>query len=445
MFPVLGGSPGGTFARARDLAALAIVAISSAAGTPSLQAQAGYEFDGEYGLYVRVADEGLEVHWITTQPGPGVARAFVDGEPIQVVETPAGQAHRAFIESLAPEVTLEYGAAGAELHRTRIVRTPRAEPRIEIAGVESVYMLGDVHGEYDRVIRLLLNVELIDDDLTWRGGTSHLVLLGDIFDRGDDVTRVLWFLYRLEREAEQAGGAVHLVLGNHEIMTMSSDLRYLGQKEFLISQAHDLGYGEMFDPHESVLGRWLARKPGLVRMDDLLLAHGGVSPQFLDYTLEQYQDTLRTFIEEDLFVHWSDQDYLDSYDDRLAELAESGEDVAIVDSAGIARRWEFFFAKESVLWYRELVLSDTLGAHLDAVLEHFESRVHVVGHTPLETIRQSYQGKLIATDLQEPATELLHLSRREDGGWDRFRIPLVGDPTPLSDLLSQDEGAAEDP
>jgi hypothetical protein len=392
---------------------------------------------------VRIVDDGLEVRWITEEVGPGLAQAFVDGERIQAVETPAGQAHRAFIASVAPEVTLAYGAAGEELHRTRVVREPRTEPRIKIDGVESVYMLGDVHGQYDRVVRLLLNVDLIDDDLSWRGGDSHLVLLGDLFDRGDDVTRVLWFLYRLEREAEAAGGAVHLVLGNHEIMTMSSDLRYLGRKEFLIAQAHGLGYGEMFDPHESVLGRWLARKPGLVRMNDLLLAHGGVSPRFLDYTLQEYQDTLRTFIEEELFVHWNDQEYLDSYDERLSELADSGQEVAAVDSAGIARRWEFFFGDESVLWYRGLVLSDTLGVHLDAVLEHFDSRVHVVGHTPLKTIRESYGGKLIATDLQEPATEILYLSRREDGGWDRFRIPLQGKRTPLSDLHSQ--GAAEKP
>ena len=79
------------------------------------------------------------------------------------------------------------------------------------------------------------------------------------------------------------------------------------------------------------------------------------------------------------------------------------------------------------------------------MLENFNSRVHVVGHTPLKTIGEFYEGKLIATDLEEPATEMLHLTRREDGGWDRFRIPLEGEPTRLSDLHSQDHGGAKKP
>ncbi|MFV1986005.1 MAG: metallophosphoesterase [Gemmatimonadota bacterium] len=437
-----GRSRAGGVARARRShpfrnAILAVAATTCVAGASPVWAQDALRFDGEYGLYVRVVEEGLEVRWITTEMGAGVARAFVHGEKIQTVETPPGQAHQALIESTAGEVVLEYGSAGAELHRTRVFREPEAESRIEIEGVESVYIFGDVHGEYDRVVRLLRKAELIDEDAGWSGGDTHLVFLGDIFDRGNDVTRVLWFLYRLEREAAEAGGSVHVVLGNHEAMVMSGDLEYVGGKETILAQAHGVAYGEMFDPRESILGRWLARKPALVRMGDLLLAHGGVSPDYLDYTIEQYQDTLRTFIDEELFVHWNDQEYLDSYAERLAELAESGEEVAAIDSAGIVRRYEFFFASESVLWYRDLVLSDTLGAHLDAVLEHFDTKVHVIGHTPVETIQERYEGKLIATDLEDAATEMLHLSRREDGGWDRFRIPLEGPPTRLSCAASR--------
>jgi hypothetical protein len=394
-------------------------------------AQEARKFDGEYGLYVRVVETGLEVHWITEKAGIGVAHVVVDGETLELIQTPPGQAHVAYIENLAPKITLLYGADGGELHRTTILRDPRPDPLVELDGVESVFMFGDVHGEFDRVVRLLSNAELIDSDLRWVGGENHLVLLGDIFDRGEDVTRVLWLFYRLEREAAVAGGAVHVVLGNHELMVMSSDLRYVGGKEHLIAQAHGLGYGEMFDPQESVLGRWLARKPGLMKMNDLLLAHGGVSPQYVDYSLTEYQDSLRAFIDEELFVHWNDPEYLDSYADHLEEAGSTG---GPVDSAGVARRYEFFFGSESVMWYRAFVQSDTLEAHLDAVLESFDSNVHVIGHTPVETIREFYGGKLIATDLEEAASELLHLRRRDDGGWDRFRIPLFGEPTRLSKL-----------
>ena len=34
---------------------------------------------------------------------------------------------------------------------------------------------------------------------------------------------------RLEGEAEQAGGAVHVLLGNHEVMNLVGDLRYVSR------------------------------------------------------------------------------------------------------------------------------------------------------------------------------------------------------------------------
>ena len=84
-----------------------------------------------------------------------------------------------------------------------------------------------------------------------------------------------------------------------------------------------------------------------------------------------------------------------------------------------------------MLWYRDLVLTDTLGAHLDAVLDHFGADVHVVGHTPVTTIRESYDGKLIAVDLLDAAAEMLMLEPQPEGGWDRVTIPLEGDARPL--------------
>ena len=92
-----------------------------------------------------------------------------------------------------------------------------------------------------------------------------------------------------------------------------------------------------------------------------------------------------------------------------------------------------------MLWYRDLVLADTLGGHLDAVLERFDAAIHVVGHTPVRTIRESYAGKLIAADLLDAATEMLRLVRRQDGGWNRAVIGLDGGAAPLDAVV--DPGA----
>lgn len=390
-------------------------------GSPARTGQPGWHIAGEYGLYVAFANRGLEVRWLTEEEGPGLVRAIVGGRVVDERGTDRGYAHAARLRVRAPEITLEFGAerpdgAGeaAALHRTRI----RAEPppaEIDLTGHDSVFVFGDVHGEFDRVVSLLRLAGLIDAELRWTGGGAVVAFLGDLFDRGHDVTRLLWFVYGLEREAREAGGRVITLLGNHEAMVLSGDLRYVAPKEQTIADLHGMSYETLFDPDRSVLGRWIAAKPGLVRLEDLLFAHGGVSPAYVDSSLEEYQDTLETFIAEPLFTRWRDEAFLREYA-RETRL----------DTAQIYRRYDFFFGPESVLWYRDLVLADTLGDHLDAVLERFGARIHVVGHTPVRTIRESYGGKLIAADLLDAAAEMLRLIRRRDGGWNRTVIRLDG-------------------
>ena len=106
---------------------------------------------------------------------------------------------------------------------------------------------------------MLQNNGVIDKDFNWTFGNGHLVLTGDFVDRGEQVTEVLWLIYALEDKAKEAGGYVHYVLGNHEIMNMSGDLRYLNKKyvdNAALLNAHFVTlYGE-----NSELGRWLRTK-----------------------------------------------------------------------------------------------------------------------------------------------------------------------------------------
>lgn len=396
-----------------------------------------YRFEGEFGLFVSYVDDGLQVGWLTQEPEPGVLRAYIDGELVVEKKTRAAEVHTAVVElddgrsdgghrdggRDGGSVLLEYGGGedAERLYRTRIrLGSPPSDETFVYEGVDSLYVIGDSHGQFDTVTALLRNAGLIDAELRWAGGTRHFVMLGDLFDRGDDVTRLLWFVYGLEREAEAAGGRIHVVLGNHEIMVMTGDLRYVSGKERLIAQRHAVGYSELFDPHSSVLGRWLASKPALLRIGDALLAHGGVGPRYLGYGLGELDDTLRLYMEEDVFTRWWDDEYLGTWAEETT-----------LDSAAVDRRWDFFNHPESVFWYRDLVRSDTLGQYLGTVLERFRSSVHVVAHTPLDHIEERYDGRLIAVDLENAASELLLLARNEDGGWDRLKIGLEGPPRPI--------------
>ena len=89
--------------------------------------------------------------------------------------------------------------------------------------VSNIAALSDIHGQYDLLVRLLVNNNIIDSSLDWIFGKGHLVIVGDIFDRGDKVNEILWLVYKLEIQANNSGGQIHYLLGNHEYMILYND------------------------------------------------------------------------------------------------------------------------------------------------------------------------------------------------------------------------------
>ena len=376
--------------------------------------------DGEYGLWVEDRRDSMVVHWITREPGPGLLNVQFEGGKAAFT-TPSGRAH-AIAFRRPPRVrtvTLVYGAKDNPGDRDTTIITLQLGARTpQVTGTDSLFIIGDTHGQFDNVLLMLRGVGLINDDLRWVGGRRQLVLTGDLMDRGDDVTRLLWYIYGLEREAAAAGGRVHTVLGNHETMVWMRDLRYVPRKEFAVAEAHGVPYDKLFDIRESVLGKWLVSKPAVLRVDNVLIAHGGVSAQMLGFNVRTLDDTLSKYVGEELFYHWND-----------STLATP----IVIDSASYARRADFFLSPNSVFWYREYARTDTQGAELDRVLRRFGAVVHVIGHTPSTMVHQKYDGKLINAHPRTPAVEMVLLVR-EGKNYRRFRIDQFGNTVPLPAL-----------
>lgn len=91
-------------------------------------------------------------------------------------------------------------------------------------------VVSDIEGNFKGLQQLLVGTGVMDAQIRWQFGTGHLVFVGDIFDRGLQVTECLWLLYKLEHEAEQAGGKVHFLLGNHEVMNLTGNYKYVRRK-----------------------------------------------------------------------------------------------------------------------------------------------------------------------------------------------------------------------
>ena len=68
-----------------------------------------------------------------------------------------------------------------------------------------VVAFGDVHGAYDDWVAMLRELGVVDGDLNWSGGDTHLISLGDLIDRGPGSRAVVQLMMKLDRQAERRG------------------------------------------------------------------------------------------------------------------------------------------------------------------------------------------------------------------------------------------------
>ena len=93
---------------------------------------------------------------------------------------------------------------------------------------------------------------------------------GDQLDRGDQERAILDLFERLRVDARAAGGAFHALLGNHELMNVRGDLRYVT----------DGGFADFMDV--------VAYEPG-----DSLMVWDGASGTFRAATLADFEPRQR--------------------------------------------------------------------------------------------------------------------------------------------------------
>jgi hypothetical protein len=396
--------------RAAVPAAIAAAVGGAVAVASAFDGTQQMRFEGEHGLAVHVEGDSVVVRWLTRAAQPGHVEVLGGERAIDSSSTPLGFAHRAAFAIPHGErnLLLRYGGTleGVTRYETRVLLDPPARPPVVFEAVDSVFVLGDTHGMYDELMTGLHRAELVDSAGRWIGGRRHLVLAGDLMDRGPDVAGLLWTVYRLEREAERAGGRVHVLLGNHELMVMMGDLRYVNPKELHLAELHGQQYDRLYDMRTSILGRWLATKPAAISIGVTVIVHGGLSAAHARSGLRALDDSLRLFMAEDLFYRWADSTA-----------------IIPIDSMALERRTEFLVGSGSLFWHRAYVQSDTMGAELDESLAAVDGAVLVVGHTPVDSIHERYDGRLIPAHTPRFGAELLLLVR--DG--DRYRRYRVTD------------------
>ena len=174
--------------------------------------------------------------------------------------------------------------------------------------------IGDLHGDLAATRTALRLAGAIDEDDRWAGGTMVLVQTGDQLDRGDDEFEILDLLDALTTQARAAGGAVHVLNGNHELMNVKQDLRYVTLGGFLDFLPTPVADPDTVAPQvvvNAVHERLRAVRPGghfalrlvnrnvITLVGDTVFVHGGVLPHVVEYGIERLNQETRAWIRRD--------------------------------------------------------------------------------------------------------------------------------------------------
>lgn len=235
--------------------------------------------------------------------------------------------------------------------------------------VDKMIVLSDIEGEFEVFRTLMIANRVMDEKYNWTFGKGHLVICGDLFDRGKEVPAYLWLLYSLEQKAKAKGGYVHVILGNHDIMNLSGDFRYVDAKYFNSAKAIGVDYKALYDAGTEI-GQWLRSKNIIEKIGDKLFMHAGISSMInaKKLTLQQLNDTCRLYY-----------DY--SRENLPAEVQP-------------------LFGSDGPFWYRGYFMDPkATETQVDETLSLYDCKQIFVGHTIVPDIKTLYNGKVVAVDV----------------------------------------------
>lgn len=156
----------------------------------------------------------------------------------------------------------------------------------------------DLHGDFGRCVRILQHAGLINAEKQWIGGDAKLVQTGDIVDRGDDAKEIYDLFQRLWREAKDAGGEVVNLLGNHGLMNIQKDFRYVspGDKDHWQDRTNEWSATGDF-------GKWVRTWPVAKKVGEVLFSHAGVSAELLARDLDKINKDAKQAIANQRWDH----------------------------------------------------------------------------------------------------------------------------------------------
>ncbi|OUM61453.1 hypothetical protein PIROE2DRAFT_35723, partial [Piromyces sp. E2] len=167
-----------------------------------------------------------------------------------------------------------------------------------------VVAVGDIHGDFKKLMKVLLTAKLVDRKGNWIAKDTVLVQTGDLIDRGSDTILIFDLMMKIKEQAKKHNSVVYMLLGNHEIMNLQEDFRY-------VTRGDVMSFGGMANRRKefSMDGRYgkLLRNEMNATMivDDTLFVHAGLVSVYAKYGVDQMNKhvhyVLQTYPPEQLF------------------------------------------------------------------------------------------------------------------------------------------------
>jgi hypothetical protein len=258
---------------------------------------------------------------------------------------------------------------------------------------DRVVVIGDIHGDIQRLTECLYSAQLINRDFQWIADPPNTIVvqLGDQIDslsRGASQhwetmpdTSVLQFMNQMDALARAKGGRVISLLGNHELMNVMGDFTYVSPKSLMASGGAN-GRRQKFSPN-GLLARQLAERPVVVKIGGLLFCHAGLLPHHLALAAvglsgNEKERALKALCQINIWM----KRYL-LYEPFSPEEAGRMQKV-IMDTEGIL--WNRYYADTANDQNREMAL--------DAVLSALGCHAMFVGHTTVPQIMGLFNRRL---------------------------------------------------
>jgi len=253
--------------------------------------------------------------------------------------------------------------------------------------VDRIVAIGDIHGDFEALVRALYKAKIMTTDGDWNPDARNTVVvqLGDLLDRKErgsgvdsdnymEEIHILQLIEHLHNNALEYGSAFITLIGNHELMNMLGDFRYVSDNAMQ-------GMGGKQERHKLfAAGGPIAKHIGcssfgICKIGNWTFVHAGILPQHLENDAFSFTE-VNKLVKEIMMGNITK--------DKLSPAQK-----------------EFIFGNNGLFWTRELSQENPNCKVVDDavhILNNGEDGGIVVGHTVQDTINSKCDGKIWRID-----------------------------------------------